>query len=75
MLVVLGRRGQSALPERPIGVVPEAVPDRGCREPLLIVWHSKSYADNEQTFKDYEDDQYDFHTYCMRRMTLSAYTS
>jgi hypothetical protein len=24
-------------------------------------------------FQDYEDDQYDFHTYCMRRMTISAY--
>ncbi len=28
-----------------------------------------------QVFDDYEDDQYDFHTYCLRRMTLSAYIS
>lgn len=28
-----------------------------------------------QAFQEYDDDQYDFHTYCMRRMTLSAYTT
>ncbi|KAK4688996.1 N-alpha-acetyltransferase 15/16, NatA auxiliary subunit, partial [Tremellales sp. Uapishka_1] len=28
-----------------------------------------------QVFQDYEDDQYDFHTYCLRRMTLSAYVA
>lgn len=28
-----------------------------------------------QTFKEYEDDQYDFHTYTFRRMTFSSYIS
>jgi hypothetical protein len=28
---------------------------------------------DHQTFRDYEDDHYDFHQYCLRRMTLSAY--
>jgi hypothetical protein len=28
---------------------------------------------DRQTFRDYEDDHYDFHQYCLRRMTMSAY--
>jgi hypothetical protein len=28
---------------------------------------------DEKTFRDYEDDHYDFHQYCLRRNTLSAY--
>lgn len=35
----------------------------------------KRYNSVFVTFQDYEDDQYDFHTYCLRRMTFSAYTS
>ncbi|WVQ81930.1 hypothetical protein IAT38_004057 [Cryptococcus sp. DSM 104549] len=35
----------------------------------------KRYQAVATVFQDYEDDQYDFHTYCMRRMTLSAYIS
>ncbi|ORY35432.1 NMDA receptor-regulated protein 1-domain-containing protein [Naematelia encephala] len=33
----------------------------------------KRYQALVNVFQDYEDDQYDFHTYCMRRMTFSAY--
>ncbi|ORX38583.1 NMDA receptor-regulated protein 1-domain-containing protein [Kockovaella imperatae] len=35
----------------------------------------KRYQSLATTFQDYEDDQYDFHTYCLRRMTFSAYYS
>ncbi|GFZ49424.1 hypothetical protein JCM24511_07544 [Saitozyma sp. JCM 24511] len=35
----------------------------------------KRYQALVNVFQDYEDDQYDFHTYCMRRMTLAAYVS
>ena len=33
----------------------------------------KRYQALSFAFQEYEDDQYDFHTYCMRRMTLMAY--
>ncbi|OCF40829.1 peptide alpha-N-acetyltransferase [Kwoniella heveanensis CBS 569] len=35
----------------------------------------KRYQALAKVFQEYEDDQYDFHTYCMRRMTFSAYIS
>nr|XP_019044577.1 peptide alpha-N-acetyltransferase [Kwoniella bestiolae CBS 10118]OCF23507.1 peptide alpha-N-acetyltransferase [Kwoniella bestiolae CBS 10118] len=35
----------------------------------------KRYQALATVFQDYEDDQYDFHTYCMRRMTFGAYVS
>ncbi|WWD02421.1 hypothetical protein V865_000460 [Kwoniella europaea PYCC6329] len=35
----------------------------------------KRYQALVTVFQDYEDDQYDFHTYCMRRMTFGAYVS
>ncbi|WVR07434.1 hypothetical protein IAU60_004475 [Kwoniella sp. DSM 27419] len=35
----------------------------------------KRYQALVKVFQEYEDDQYDFHTYCMRRMTFSAYVS
>ncbi|EIW67336.1 hypothetical protein M231_02521 [Tremella mesenterica] len=35
----------------------------------------KRYQSVFTTFTDYDDDQFDFHTYCMRRMTLSSYKS
>ncbi|WWC71667.1 uncharacterized protein I206_105625 [Kwoniella pini CBS 10737] len=35
----------------------------------------KRYHALANVFQDYEDDQYDFHTYCMRRMTFGAYVS
>lgn len=33
----------------------------------------KRYQALVTVFQEYEDDQYDFHSYCMRRMTFSAY--
>ncbi|KAG8902213.1 hypothetical protein FRC00_000547 [Tulasnella sp. 408] len=33
----------------------------------------KRYRAVEKTFSDFEDDQYDFHSYCLRRHTLNAY--
>jgi len=33
----------------------------------------KRYHATAKVFDDYEDDQYDFHSYSLRRMTLSAY--
>lgn len=33
----------------------------------------KRYKAVEKTFSDFEDDQYDFHSYCLRRHTLNAY--
>jgi hypothetical protein len=39
----------------------------------VIVLYLAGCAYPSQVFQDYEDDQYDFHSYCMRRMTLSAY--
>ncbi|KAG9017506.1 hypothetical protein FRB90_001015 [Tulasnella sp. 427] len=33
----------------------------------------KRYRTVEKTFNDFEDDQYDFHSYCLRRHTLNAY--
>ncbi|WWC63187.1 uncharacterized protein I303_105787 [Kwoniella dejecticola CBS 10117] len=35
----------------------------------------KRYQALVTVFQDYEDDQYDFHTYCMRRMTFGGYVS
>ncbi|KAL1413384.1 hypothetical protein Q8F55_001146 [Vanrija albida] len=35
----------------------------------------KRYQSLVTVFQEYEDDQYDFHSYCMRRMTLNAYIS
>ncbi|KAK8854865.1 hypothetical protein IAR55_003604 [Kwoniella newhampshirensis] len=35
----------------------------------------KRYQSLVKVFQEYEDDQYDFHTYCMRRMTFSSYIS
>jgi tetratricopeptide (TPR) repeat protein len=35
----------------------------------------KKYGAIESHFEDFVDDQFDFHTYCIRRMTLRAYTS
>ncbi|WWD18986.1 hypothetical protein CI109_103443 [Kwoniella shandongensis] len=35
----------------------------------------KRYQTVVKVFQEYEDDQYDFHTYCMRRMTFSSYIS
>lgn len=33
----------------------------------------KRYQSLVTVFQEYEDDQYDFHSYCLRRMTLGAY--
>jgi peptide alpha-N-acetyltransferase len=33
----------------------------------------KRYQSLVTVFQEYEDDQYDFHTYCMRRMTFNTY--
>ncbi|BEI81931.1 hypothetical protein CcaverHIS002_0210910 [Cutaneotrichosporon cavernicola] len=35
----------------------------------------KRYQALVAVFQEYEDDQYDFHSYCMRRMTFSYYLS
>lgn len=35
----------------------------------------KRYQALVTVFQEYEDDQYDFHSYCMRRMTFSYYLS
>lgn len=35
----------------------------------------KRYQSLVTVFQEYEDDQYDFHSYCMRRMTFSYYLS
>jgi len=33
----------------------------------------KRYQALVTVFQEYEDDQYDFHSYCMRRMTFNTY--
>jgi peptide alpha-N-acetyltransferase len=35
----------------------------------------KRYQSLVTVFQEYEDDQYDFHSYCMRRMTFNAYVA
>ncbi|KAG8906738.1 hypothetical protein FRB99_006229 [Tulasnella sp. 403] len=35
----------------------------------------KRYRGVEKIFNDFEDDQFDFHSYCLRRHTLTAYES
>lgn len=35
----------------------------------------KRYQSLATVFREYEDDQYDFHSYCMRRMTFNTYIS
>jgi N-alpha-acetyltransferase 15/16, NatA auxiliary subunit len=33
----------------------------------------KKFAAVEKHFADFAEDQFDFHTYCVRKMTLRAY--
>mmetsp|Transcript_9838 Transcript_9838/g.22539 ORF Transcript_9838/g.22539 Transcript_9838/m.22539 type:complete len:828 (+) Transcript_9838:720-3203(+) len=35
----------------------------------------KKFLDVEKTFEDMIDDQFDFHNYCLRKMTLRSYSS
>jgi peptide alpha-N-acetyltransferase len=35
----------------------------------------KKFVAIEKHFDDFADDQFDFHTYCIRKMTLRAYVA
>ena len=40
---------------------------------IIIILHMHSHPSILQHFSDFVDDQYDFHSYCLRKMTVRAY--
>ena len=48
---------------------------RGCRLSFstYILQALKMFKEVEKHFADFDEDQFDFHSYCIRKMTLRAY--
>jgi hypothetical protein len=62
-------------------ILPMYRPTIPCSQTLLrsyqgegrYLLHERANAP-EQTFQDFEDDQFDFHSYCLRKQTINSYT-